>query len=68
MFKAVFLWLLLMAFLADIVLIVLKLFDGLSWGWGLILAIPFAVAIAGTLAFGFFYLLVKIFVTLVMGS
>lgn len=66
MFKIVFLWLLVMAFLADIVLIVLKWFDVLSWGWDLILAIPFAVAIVGTLAFGIFYLLVKIFVTLVM--
>ena len=68
MFKIVFLWLLVMAFLADIVLIVLKWFDILSWGWDLILAIPFVVAIVGTLAFGIFYLLVKIFVTLVMGS
>lgn len=68
MFKIVFLWLLVMAFLADIVLIVLKWFDVLSWGWDLIIAIPFVVAIVGTLAFGIFYLLVKIFVTLVMGS
>lgn len=68
MFKIVFLWLLVMAFLADIVLIVLKWFDVLSWGWDLIIAIPFVVAIVGTLAFGIIYLLVKIFVTLVMGS
>ncbi len=68
MFKIVFLWLLVMAFLADIVLIVLKWFDVLSWDWNLIIAIPFAVAIVGTLALGIFYLLVKIFVTLAMGS
>lgn len=68
MFKVIALWLFVMACLADIVLIALKCFGWLSWGWDIIILIPFAVAIAGTLAFGVFYLLVKIFVTLVMGS
>lgn len=67
MFKAIFLWLLLMAFFADIVLVVLKCVGWLPWGWDIIILIPFAVALVGTLAFGIFYLLVKIFVTLVMG-
>ncbi len=68
MFKIIALWLFVIACLADIVLIVLKCCSWLSWGWDIILLIPFAVAIVGTLAFGVFYILIKIFVTLVMGS
>lgn len=68
MFKAIAFWLFIMASFADIVLVVLKCVGWLSWGWDIIILIPFAVAIVGTLAFGLFYLLVKIFVTLIIGS
>lgn len=68
MFKLIALWLFLMACLADIVLIALKCFGWFPLGWDIIILIPFAVAVSGTLAFGFFYLLVKLFVTLVLGS
>ncbi len=68
MFKIIALWLFVIACLADIVLIVLKCSICLSWGWDIILLIPFAVAILVPLAFGVFYILIKIFVTLVMGS
>lgn len=67
MFKIISLWLFVMASLADLVLVGLKCFGVIDWSWMYILAIPFAVAIAGTIAFGLFYLLVKIFVTLVLG-
>ena len=67
MFKIISLWLFVMASLADLVLVGLKCFSVIDWSWMFILAIPFAVAIAGTIAFGLFYLLVKIFVTLVLG-
>ena len=68
MFKIIAFWLFIMACLADIVLIALKCIGWLSWGWDIIILIPFAVAIVGTLAFGIFYLLIKIFVSLVLGS
>lgn len=66
MFKIIFSWLFCLGVVTDIVIIALKLLGWLSWSWGLIVAIPFAVAIAGTLAFGVLYLIIKIFVTMIM--
>lgn len=62
MIKNVFIWLFMMTVLFDTVIIILKITEVISWSWGLILALPFAVAIAGTLLFSIFYLLIKIFV------
>lgn len=67
MFKIISGWLFTLATIVDIVLIVLRCAGWLSWGWGTLIFMPFAVAIAGTLAFGVFYLLVKIFVSIVLG-
>ena len=66
MFKIIFSWLFCLGVVADIVIIALKLLGWLSWSWGLIVAIPFAFAIGGTLAFAVFYLIIKIFVTMIM--
>lgn len=66
MFKIIFWWLFGLGVVADILIVILKLLGWLSWSWGLIVAIPFAVAIAGTLAFGALYLIIKIFVTMTM--
>ena len=66
MFKIVFSWLFGLGVIADIVLIVLKCFGWLPWGWAMIFAVPFAVAIGGTLVFALIYLIIKIFVTIVM--
>lgn len=66
MFKIISGWLFVLATIVDIVLIVLKCAGWLSWGWGILIFMPFAVAIAGTLAFGVFYLLVKIFVSIAL--
>lgn len=62
MFKIVFSWLFGLGIIADIVIVALKLLGWLSWSWGLIVAIPFVAAIAGTIAFAVIYLLIKIFV------
>lgn len=62
MFKIVFSWLFGLGIVADIVIVALKLLGWLSWSWGLIVAIPFVAAIAGTIAFAVIYLLIKIFV------
>lgn len=66
MFRIIFSWLFGLGVIADFVIVALKLLGWLSWSWGLIVAIPFAVAIAGTLAFAIFYLIIRIFVTLIM--
>ena len=66
MFKLIFSWLFGMSLIADIVIVALKLLGWLSWSWGLIVAIPFVAAIAGTIAFAIFYLIIKIFVTMIM--
>ena len=63
MFKIVFSWLFCLGAIADIVIVALKLLGWLSWSWGLIVAIPFAIAIVGTLAFALIYLIIKIFVS-----
>lgn len=64
MFKIIFVWLFVLAALADLVIAGLKCLDVIDWSWLTILAIPFAVAVAGTLVFGIIYLLIKIFVSL----
>ena len=66
MFKIISGWLFVLATIVDIVLIVLKCAGWLSWGWGTLIFMPFAVAIAGTLACGVVYLLVKIFVSIAL--
>ena len=66
MFKIIALWLFVLASLADLVLVGLKCFDVIDWSWMLIIGIPFIVSIGGTIAFSLFYLLVKIFVSLVL--
>jgi hypothetical protein len=66
MFRIVFLWLFVMATLGDVVLVVLKCLDVLSLSWWVLAAIPFAVAIGGTIVFALFYLLIKIFVNLII--
>jgi hypothetical protein len=55
-----------MSSLADIVLIVLKCLDVLSWDWWIFLALPFAIAIGGTLLFALLYLFIKLFVSLII--
>lgn len=67
MFRIIFVWLFVIASLADLVLVGLKCFGVIDWSWMLIIAMPFAVAIAGTIAFGLFYLLIKLFVTIAIG-
>ncbi len=67
MFRIIFVWLLILASLADLVLVGLRFFDVIDWSWWLIIAIPFAVAIGGTIAFAVFYTLIKIFVSFVLG-
>lgn len=67
MFKIIACWLFVMALIGDIVLIALRLFDVITMDWWVILSIPFAVAIVGTLAFAILYLLIKLFVSAVLG-
>lgn len=67
MFRIIFVWLFAIASLADLVLVGLKCFGVIDWNWMLIIAMPFAVAIAGTIAFGLFYLLIRLFVTIAIG-
>lgn len=66
MFRLIFLWLFVMSSLADIVLVVLKCIDVLSWNWWIFLALPFAIAIGGTLLFALLYLFIKLFVSLII--
>ena len=68
MFRIIFVWLFILASLADLVLVGLKYFDVIDWSWLLIIAIPFAVAIGGTIAFALFYTLIKIFVWFTISS
>lgn len=67
MFRIIFVWLFILTSLADLVLVELKYFDVIDWSWLLIIAIPFAVAIGGTIAFAIFYTLIKVFVSFVLG-
>jgi hypothetical protein len=55
-----------LALLADVVPVVLKCLDVLPWSWWLIIALPFAVAIGGSIAFAIVYLLIKIFVNMII--
>ena len=64
----IFVWLFNLASLADLVLVGLKYFEVIDWSWLLIIAIPFAVAIVGTIAFAVFYTLIKIFVWFTISS
>ena len=64
MIKIVFIWLFCIGMLADSVIVLIKLLDWISWGWGIIIAIPFALAIVGTLAFAILYGIIKIFVAI----
>lgn len=66
MFKVIALWLFVMAFLADLVIVGLKCFDVIDWSWMTIISIPFLVSIAGTIAFSIFYAIIKIFVSIVL--
>ena len=68
MFRMIFVWLFILASLADLVLVGLKYFEVIDWSWLLIIAIPFAVAIVGTIAFAVFYTLIKIFVWFTISS
>lgn len=63
MFKIIACWLFIVALLADSVVIALRLFDVIAWDWWIILLIPFAVAIVGTVAFAILYFLIKLFVS-----
>lgn len=67
MIKIVFVLLLILGMFADIVLVVLKCTDVIDWSWLIIAAIPFAIAIAGTLVFALFYLIIKLFVMMAIG-
>lgn len=67
MFRIIFVWLFILTSLADLVLVGLRFFDVIDWSWWIIIAIPFAVAIGGTIAFAVFYTLIKIFVSFVLG-
>lgn len=62
MIRALALWLFVMSCLGDLILVFLKCFDILDWSWGIIIALPFAITIAGTLCFALIYLIIKIFV------
>jgi hypothetical protein len=55
-----------LSLLADVVLVVLKCLDVLPWSWWIIIALPFAVAIGGTIAFAIVYLIIKIFVSMII--
>ena len=68
MFRIIFVWLFILASLADLVLVGLKIFEVIDWSWLLIIAIPFAVAIGGTIGFALFYTLIKIFVWFTISS
>jgi hypothetical protein len=59
-------WLFMLSLLADVVLVVLKCLDVLPWSWWIIIALPFAVAIGGTIAFAIVYLIIKIFVSMII--
>lgn len=66
MFRIIFIWLLVLALLADVVLAGLNLMGVMSLSWGTLIAIPFVVAILGTLAFGLIYLFIKVFVSIIL--
>ena len=66
MFKIIFVWLFCLGILIDIPIMILHFCDWISWGWGIIIAIPFVLAFAGTLAFAILYGILKFFITLIM--
>ena len=66
MYKLLAGWFFGVGLLADVVVIILKCMEWIDWSWWLIIAIPFAVALAGTLCFAIIYGLIKFLVTLII--
>lgn len=66
MIKVVGIWLFCLGILIDIPLGILQYFDMISWGWEIIIAIPFVLSILGAVAFAIIYGLLKLIVTLIM--
>ena len=66
MIKILSIWLFCIGLILDIPICILKWADWISWDWGVIIVIPFALAIVGTLAFALIYGIIKFFVTLIM--
>lgn len=66
MVKVVAGWLFVIGLFVDVFIVLLKLLDWISWDWGIILAIPFALAFVGALGFAIIYGIIKIFVTLIL--
>lgn len=66
MYKVLASWFFGLGILADIGLVLLKCLGLLDWSWGIIIAIPFALAIVGTIGYAIIYGIIKFVVTLIM--
>ena len=65
MYKIIFIWLFCLGILADIPLILIRLLDWIQWDWSIIIAVPFVLAIIGTVVYAILYFIIKVFVTLI---